>query len=87
MRSMTLPNFYPKTERKSVSDALQFVGGFDVGGQFRDGRIFEQALHQRGVHGVSGAFGDYAAEHLPPDQGKVTNQIEYLVAYEFVLEA
>src|ERR1017187_5698205 len=51
------------------------------------GPVAQQALHQRGVHGVARALGDDVALDAPAGERKVADQIEYLVAHELVGKA
>ena len=49
--------------------------------------VAEQARDQGGVHGVSGALGDDVAEDVVAGEGEVADEVEDLVADEFIAEA
>ena len=65
----------------------------------RDGRLFvtvrqlpgravaQQALHQRGVHGVAGALSNNAAPDAPAGEREIANQVQHFVTNELVREA
>ena len=51
------------------------------------GAVAEEAGDERGMHGVSGALGDDMAEDVMAGEGEVADEVENLVADEFVAEA
>src|SRR6187431_1825670 len=60
--------------------------GLFQGEHFIERGILHDAVHERGVHGVTGAFGDDAAEERAADEGQVTDQVQDFVAAGLVLK-
>jgi len=88
-----LPRKYGDCESSgSVGDGEVFFrvfggGGFVEGDFFPIGIVAQNAGDDSGVHGVSGAVGFDVAEDALAEEGEVADEVEDLVADEFVREA
>src|SRR5438270_8863274 len=86
-RKITSPVFSSVTNQSRLRTA---GGRHRRGGQshfFPNGTVAENARNQRCVHSVSGAVGHHAAYNTLAQQGQIANQIQHLVAYEFIVVA